>query len=115
MTGNITTKVTRRTLLAGASSALIAPRAWAQQPSEVKVGLLVPISGMYARPGAVMRQGAEMAIDHINAQGGIKALGGAKMKLILLDSGDSTEKAKNAAQRMVAQESDMVAASGAYL
>ena len=46
MTVNITTKVTRRTLLAGASSALIASRAWAQQPSEVKVGLLVPISGM---------------------------------------------------------------------
>src|SRR5919204_4693209 len=115
MTGNITTKVTRRTWLAGASSALMVSRAWAQQPSEVKVGLLVPISGMYARPGTVMRQGAEMAIDHINAQGGIKTLGGAKMKLVVLDSGDSTEKAKNAAQRMVAQETDMVAASGAYL
>src|SRR6201990_2785219 len=98
MTVNITTKVTRRTLLAGASTALIVSRAWAQQPSEVKVGLLVPISGMYARPGTVMRQGAEMAIDHINTQGGIKALGGAKMKLVVLDSGDSTEKAKNAAQ-----------------
>src|SRR6185295_15096332 len=103
------------TLLAGASSALIASRAFAQQPAEVKVGLLVPISGMYARPGAVMRMGAEMAIDHINAQGGIKALGGAKMKLVVLDSGDSTEKAKNAAQRMVAQETDLVAASGSYL
>src|SRR6185295_2497465 len=103
------------TLLAGASSALIASRAFAQQPAEVKVGLLVPISGMYARPGTVMRHGAEMAIDHINAQGGIKALGGAKMKLVVLDSGDSTEKAKNAAQRMVAQETDLVAASGAYL
>ena len=51
-----------------------------------------------------MREGAEMAVDHINAQGGIKALGGAKLKLVVLDSGDTTEKAKNAAQRMVAQE-----------
>src|ERR1700754_26521 len=115
MTGNFQTKVTRRTLLAGASSTLIASGAWAQQPSEVKVGLLVPISGLYARPGTVMREGAEMAIDHINAQGGIKALGGARLKMVLLDSGDSTEKAKNAAQRMVAQETDLVAASGAYL
>ena len=56
-----------------------------------------------------------MAVDHINAQGGIKSLGGAKMKLVVLDSGDTTEKAKNAAQRMVAQETDLVAASGAYL
>src|ERR1700742_1263230 len=108
-------KITRRTLLAGASIGLMSSRAWAQQPSEVKVGLLVPISGLYARPGAVMREGAEMAVDHINAQGGVKALGGAKLKLVVLDSGDTTEKAKNAAQRMVAQEPDLVAASAAYL
>ena len=107
--------LTRRSLLAGASAGLISSRVWAQQPSEVKVGLLVPISGLYARPGAVMRHGAEMGVEHINAQGGIKSLGGAKLKLVVLDSGDTTEKAKNAAQRMVAQETDMVAASGAYL
>lgn len=89
--------------------------AQSQHPAEVKVGLLVPLSGIYARPGQVMRMGAEMAIDHINAQGGIKAMGGAKMKLVVLDSGDTTEKAKNAAQRMVAQETDLVAATGAYL
>src|SRR6476661_4872565 len=108
-------KITRRTLLAGASVGLMAPRAWAQTPAEVKVGLLVPVSGLYARPGTVMRHGAEMAVDHINAQGGVKSLGGAKLKLVVLDSGDTTEKAKNAAQRMVAQEPDLVAASGAYL
>lgn len=103
-------------LLTGALAvASWAPAAHAQQPSEVKVGLLVPLSGIYARPGAVMRMGAEMAIEHINAQGGIKAMGGAKLKLVVLDSGDSTEKAKNAAQRMVAQETDLVAATGAYL
>ncbi|MFK4666578.1 ABC-type branched-subunit amino acid transport system substrate-binding protein [Bradyrhizobium ottawaense] len=116
MTAKSKITISRRTLLAGASGTLIASRAgWAQQPSEVKVGLLVPISGLYARPGTVMREGAEMAIDHINAQGGVKALGGAKLKLVVLDSGDTTEKAKNAAQRMVAQETDLVAASGAYL
>src|SRR5258705_1586609 len=108
-------KITRRTLLAGASIGLMSSRVWAQAPSEVKVGLLVPISGLYARPGAVMRDGAEMGVDHINAQGGIKSLGGAKLKLVVLDAGDTNEKAKNAAQRMVAQEPDLVAASGAYL
>lgn len=89
--------------------------AQSQHPAEVKVGLLVPLSGIYARPGQVMRMGAEMAIDHINEQGGITSMGGAKMKLVVLDSGDTTEKAKNAAQRMVAQETDLVAATGAYL
>src|ERR1700744_6198052 len=110
-----TSALPRRSLLAGASAGLVASRAWAQSPSEIKVGLLVPVSGMYARPGTVMREGAEMAVDHINAQGGVKALGGARLKLVVLDSGDSTEKAKSAAQRMVAQETDLVAASAAYL
>ena len=87
----------------------------AQQPAEVKVGLIVPLSGIYTRPGQVMKMGAEMGIEHINAQGGIKSLGGAKMKLVVIDCGDTTEKAKNAAQRMVAQETDLVAATGSYL
>jgi len=102
------------TLPALAALGLALPAA-AQNPAEVKVGLLVPLSGLYARPGQVMKMGAEMAVEHINAQGGIKALGGAKLKLVLLDSGDTVEKAKNAAQRMVAQETDLVAASGSYL
>ena len=107
--------VSRRAVLAGASVGLLSSRLSAQQPADVKVGLLVPISGLYARPGTVMREGAEMAVDHINAQGGVKSLGGAKLKLVMLDCGDTTEKAKNAAQRMVAQEPDLVAASAAYL
>jgi branched-chain amino acid transport system substrate-binding protein len=102
-------------LLAGVSIGLVSSRAWAQQPGDIKVGLLVPISGLYARFGTEMREGAEMAVDDINAQGGVKALGGAKLKLVVLDCGDTTEKAKNAAQRMVAQEPDLVAASAAYL
>ena len=65
-----------------ATAMLAGAPAQAQNPAEVKVGLLVPLSGIYARPGAVMRMGAEMAIERINAQGGIKALGGAKLKLV---------------------------------
>jgi branched-chain amino acid transport system substrate-binding protein len=53
-----------------------------------------------------------MAIGDIDKSGGIKALGGAKMKLITSDAGDSAEKAKNAAQRLVAQEPN---AFGAWL
>jgi branched-chain amino acid transport system substrate-binding protein len=62
-----------------------------------------------------MLKGAQMAIDDINAKGGIKALGGAKMKIVQIDAGDSIEKAKNAAQRMVTQETDIVGCTGAWL
>jgi branched-chain amino acid transport system substrate-binding protein len=103
--------------LALTAAGLAAAPAHAQQqnPAEVKVGVLVPLSGIYARLGNIMRMGAELGVEHINEQGGIKSMGGAKLKLVLLDAGDSTEKAKNAAQRMVAQEPDMVAATGSYL
>jgi branched-chain amino acid transport system substrate-binding protein len=87
----------------------------AQQPKEVEVALIVPLSGPWARQGVLERMGAEMAIDDINKSGGIKALGGAKMKLIVSDAGDSAEKAKNAAQRLVAQDPDVVGGVGAWL
>ena len=52
---------------------------------DVKIALVVPLSGRWARQGQLKKMGAEMAIDEINAQGGIKALGGARLKLILVD------------------------------
>src|SRR5215475_13466067 len=87
----------------------------AQQPKEVEVALIVPLSGPWARQGQLERMGAEMAIDDINKAGGIKSMGGAKMKLIVSDAGDSAEKAKNAAQRLVAQNPDVVGGIGAWL
>ncbi|MFL5265092.1 MAG: ABC transporter substrate-binding protein, partial [Stellaceae bacterium] len=51
----------------------------------------------------------------INQKGGIKALGGAKLALVVADAGDSTEKAKNAAQRLLAQDPDLVGGTGAWL
>ena len=111
------TSLTRRSFASGLAAMpfLASASARAQSPGEVKVGLIVPLTGLYARPASVMRMGAEIGIDDVNAAGGIKALGGAKLKLVLIDCGDTVEKAKNAAQRMVAQETDLVAATGAYL
>jgi branched-chain amino acid transport system substrate-binding protein len=97
-----------------AAAATPAPVA-AQAPKEVEVALIVPLSGPWARQGLLERMGAEMAIDDINKSGGIKSLGGAKMKLIILDTGDSAEKAKNAAQRLVAQNPSVVGGIGAWL
>ncbi len=82
--------------------------------AEVKVALVAPLSGRWARQGQFMKMGAEMAIDEINAQGGIKALGGAKMVLVPTDAGDSVEKATSAAQRVLTREK-VAAASGSWL
>lgn len=82
---------------------------------DIEVGLIGPMSGPWARQGEVMKLAADMAIAKINAQGGIKSIGGAKLKLVVFDTGDSVEKAKNAAQRMVAESPDLAVATGAYL
>ena len=77
--------------------------------------MLVPLSGPWARSGILEKLGAEMAIDDINSAGGIHSLGGAKLRLMQFDTQDSAEKAKDAAQRMVAQEPDLVGGFGCWL
>lgn len=84
------------------------------QTREVKVALVAPISGAQARAGELMRTGARLAIEDINAAGGIRALGGATMGLVVEDAGNTVETAKNAAQRLVADQPDVVAGTGAW-
>ncbi len=108
----------RRTTLGlglAAGAAAIAPLPARAQPKTVKIAMLVPLSGPWARQGILEQMGAEMAIDDVNKAGGIKALGGAKLELLAIDTGDSAEKAKNAAQRLVAQEPDVVGGFGCWL
>lgn len=111
--------IRRRTALklgiATSAATLSGSRGWAQSPKTVKVALLAPLSGAWARNGEMMRSGAEMGIADINNAGGIKALGGAKMELVVVDAGDSAEKATNAAQRMVAQNPELIGGTGAWL
>jgi len=71
---------------------------------DLKIALVVPLSGRWARQGQLKKMGAEMAIAEINAQGGIKSLGGAKIVLREADAGDSVEKAVSAAQRALTRE-----------
>jgi branched-chain amino acid transport system substrate-binding protein len=97
------------------AAALAAPVPAAAQQKDVEIAMIVPLSGPWARQGVLERMGAEMAIDDINNSGGIKSLGGAKVKLVVLDTGDSAEKAKNAAQRLVSQNPDVVGGFGAWL
>jgi branched-chain amino acid transport system substrate-binding protein len=116
------TAIARRALAAtlgmamlGAGALVVSESAVAQQPKTVKIAVIVPLSGAWARQGQLVKMGAETAVAEINAAGGIKALGGAKLELVVLDAGDSAEKAKNAAQRLVAQNPDVVGGMGSWL
>src|SRR2546423_8335739 len=102
----------RRTLLAVSLAAGLGSAAQAQ--TEVKVGLIAPLTGPWARQGDLMLKGANLAIEHITADGGGNALNGAKLKLLTFDPGDTVEEAKNAAQRMVPQPPDLAGVPSAW-
>lgn len=85
------------------------------QQKEVTFAMITPLSGAWARLGELSRKGAELAVEDINKAGGIKALGGAKVRLVVADAGDSPEKSKTAAQRLLSQEPDVVGGAGAYV
>jgi branched-chain amino acid transport system substrate-binding protein len=61
------------------------------QGGAVKLGVLHPVSGALSYSGQQGRLGATMAIDEINAAGGIKALGGAKIEAMLGDAQSTPE------------------------
>ena len=106
---NTTHPLSRRLILqAGAASAVLgAPGILLAQPKPVKVGLVHPVSGGLAYSGGQSRMGAQMAIDEINAAGGVKAMGGAKLEALLGDSQSRPEVGVSEVERM---EQDGVAA-----
>lgn len=109
------TRITRRTALSltvAAASGAFMGSVGAQAGRTVKIGSVVPLSGPFAAIGQNIKAGAEMAIEDINASGGIKSLGGAKLELVVADAEDSVEKAKNAAQRLLAQEPTLIGGLG---
>src|SRR5947207_3317290 len=111
---------TRRSVTAGLALGAISLAALrvgtaSAQAKSVKIAMIAPLSGPWARQGQLLRQGADMAVEEFNSQGGIRSLGGAKLEIIYADAGDNTEKAKHAAQRLLSDHPDLVGGSGAWL
>lgn len=80
----------RRVPLFLAAAALV----WATLPgaasAQVKIGFLAPLTGPQAEAGIALRQGATLAMEEINAKGGV-TVGGAKQPLQILFE-DTTSK-----------------------
>ncbi|MGH7152318.1 MAG: ABC transporter substrate-binding protein, partial [Acetobacteraceae bacterium] len=110
----MTIRIGRRTALALTGAAALHGPARAQA-KEIEIALLVPMTGPWAREGILERMGAEMAVDDVNNSGGIKSLGGAKLKLLIFDTQDTAEKAKDAAQRMLSEHPALVGGIGCWL
>jgi branched-chain amino acid transport system substrate-binding protein len=70
----------------------------------VKVGNILPLSGPSASVGQQGKQAREMAIEEINAAGGIKSLGGAKIELLYADSKSDPNVGVTEAERFINTE-----------
>ena len=70
----------------------------------VKIGNIEPMSGPSATLGKQGKAAREMAVEEINAAGGIKSLGGAKLELIYADSEGKPEKGVAEAERLINTE-----------
>src|ERR1700687_5571796 len=76
---------------ATATGLVHAPAVLRAQRAAVKVGVLHPVSGALSYSGQQGRIGAVMAIEEVNAAGGIKALGGARIEPVLGDAQSTPE------------------------
>jgi branched-chain amino acid transport system substrate-binding protein len=113
---NTKTSNARRQFVAKIGAAALAmsmPYAVMAEPKAINVGVILPLSGANAQFGINSRQGIELVADEINAAGGIKSLGGAKIQLIIADSTSTATTAASVAQRLITQN-DCVALLGAF-
>lgn len=98
--------VNRRTVLkgmgaAGAVGVLGFPAVLRAQVKEIKIGSIQPMTGNLAVVGKTTRQGNQLAVDHVNAAGGIKSMGGAKLVLVPGDTQAKPEVARAETERLM--------------
>ena len=117
------TSINRRRLLQGSSAAAAAtlglqipglrslvPQAAAQAscPAEIVIGVIAPVTGSKAEQGQQFTEGAQVAVDEINAAGGVN---GSTLRLEILDDQGQPNEAVAAAQKL-ASNPDVFAVIG---
>ena len=94
--------LSRRTLLV-TTATLAAPAVLRAQPAAIKIGILQPVTGALAQDGELGRLGAQIAIDEINAAGGIASLGGAKLEMVFGDARSAPDAGVAEVERLQAE------------
>src|SRR4051812_27972348 len=79
----------------------------------IKIGTLHPLSGASAADGQQLENGAKLAVEAVNAAGGIKSLGGAKLELSGGNTQGKPDIGQSEAQRLI--QGGAVALVGTYM
>jgi len=95
-----------------AGLALPATIAWTQGKPPVKVALVAATSGGSALSGEAIKRGLTIAIDEINAKGGV--LGGAKIELVIRDEEGNPSKGVTAARDVIEREKAVAVFGGLH-
>ncbi len=71
---------------------------------EVRIGVVSPMTGPTAKFGQAQKNALTMAADDVNAAGGIKSLGGAKIKLVFGDTRGEADTGVTETERLITRE-----------
>ena len=91
----------RQLLLALAGTALVPARALAQSKEPILIGVGGPLTGQYAQYGAQWKKGFDLALDEINAAGGIN---GRPLQYVFEDTQSDPRQTVTIARKYVADE-----------
>jgi len=87
-----------------ATTALLVAGTAAMAQAAVKIGCVLPLSGGSAAVGNQTRTGVIAAVEQINAPGGIKSMGGAKLQAIFGDSQSKADVGASETERLIQRE-----------
>ncbi len=99
-------------LILTAVLSVFASTAWTQGKPPVTVALVAAMSGGSALSGEAIKRGLEIAIDEINAKGGV--LGGRKLQLVVRDEEGNPAKGVTAVREVIEREKAVAVFGGLH-
>ena len=88
-----------KTVAAAFAASFIAGAASAQE--SIKIGVTQPLTGAFAASGNYVAQGAKIAEDAINAQGGVL---GRKIQLVIEDNKSNPTEAAASVEKLISRD-----------
>jgi branched-chain amino acid transport system substrate-binding protein len=100
-----------KVLLVGVLVSMLFTGCATKQSATIKVGVIVPLTGSAPAFGASARNGCEMAVNEVNAKGGVL---GKTVEMIVADDKNDVTEGVNAAQKLIYEE-NVIAITGVPL